>query len=164
VSITLVLTGPSGPVLGESVSTHHPNAIDVTSYSIGFVNPVTIGSATGGAGAGKVSLGELAISKPVDRSSPILFTALASGAHYNSADLYVENLDGVEIARIHLNTVFVSSEQEATSGERPVDSVSFVYGSVFWTYNVLNSDGTVASTTSGGWDQVRNISCPNPTC
>jgi hypothetical protein len=42
-------------IVGESVDKTHPNTIAVTAFSFGIENPTTIGSASGGAGAGKPS-------------------------------------------------------------------------------------------------------------
>jgi type VI protein secretion system component Hcp len=165
-AIYLVLTpsGAQAPILGESVSANHPGAIDVQAYSMGISNQTTIGSASGGAGAGKASFAALNITKALDRTSPLLLTVVASGSHFASADLYVEDLEGHVITWIHLGTVFVDSESESGDGQRPVDSLSLEFGTMFWTYNVLNANGTIASSTTGGWDQIHNTSCPVVNC
>src|SRR6516225_8190153 len=43
-------------ITGESTDSKHKGEIEIYSFSLGASNPTTIGSATGGAGAGKVSL------------------------------------------------------------------------------------------------------------
>ena len=164
VAIYLVLTTNTGPVLGESVSDNHPNAIDVQSYSLGVSNPVSIGSATGGAGAGKASFSALNILKRVDRSSPILMKDVAAGTHFLTADLYVEDLTGRLITLVHLNHVFMESEQDSGGGQFPVESLSMVFQSIFWTYYPQNSDGTNGTPTTGGWDAVMNKSCAEAAC
>jgi type VI secretion system secreted protein Hcp len=165
VAIYLVLTDTSGtPVQGESVSEHHPDAIDVQAYSMGVSNPVTIGGATGGAGAGKASFSELNVSKPLDRSSPVLMHDLARGAHYRSADLYVEDLNGRLINWFHMETVFVSSLQDSGGGQLPAESLSLVYGALVWTYYPQNSDGSSGTPITEGWDAIRNTDCPGIPC
>ena len=163
VAIYLVLTKNTGPVLGESVSEHHPNAIDVQSYSMGVSNPVAISVGTG-LGSGKASFSALNVLKRLDRSSPILLKDVALGTHFSTADLYVEDLTGRLITQVHLNDVFMESVQDSGGGQFPAESISMVFQSLFWTYYVQNPDGSNGTPTTGGWDAVRNISCPDPAC
>lgn len=163
VAIYLVLTKNTGPVLGESVSESHPNAIDVQSYSMGVSNPISVSSGTG-MGAGRASFSALSIIKRLDRSSPILLRDVALGSTFTTADLYVEDLSGRLITWVHLNHVFMESEQDSGGGQFPTESLSMVFQSIFWTYYPQNSDGSSGSPTTGGWDAVRNISCPDPVC
>jgi type VI secretion system secreted protein Hcp len=162
VNIYLVLTGPSGPILGESVSEHHPDAIDVQSYSVGGTMPVDVTAGSGGSIAtGRLAFSEMTIAKQLDRSSPSLLSMLAQGRNL-SADIYVENLEGTLLTWIHLNNAFLTGQQSAGGPQRPVESLSLAFGSMFWTYYVLNPDGSVGSTVTGGWDTIRNRSCSEP--
>lgn len=66
----LKITTPD--VAGESSDSKHPGEIELYSFSLGAHNTTTIGSATGGAGAGKVSFSSFSIMKKTDKTSPIL--------------------------------------------------------------------------------------------
>src|ERR1700740_1535883 len=46
---------------------------EIKDFSFGVENPTTIGSATGGAGAGKVKFHEFVIKKVTDSASPVFF-------------------------------------------------------------------------------------------
>src|SRR6478672_10067001 len=70
-------------ITGESTDSKHKGEIEIYSFSLGASNPTTIGSATGGAGAGKVSLSSFNFMKKTDKVSPVLFQACASGVHYD---------------------------------------------------------------------------------
>jgi hypothetical protein len=46
---------------------------EIKDFSFGVENPTTIGSATGGAGAGKIKFNEFSITKTTDSASPNFF-------------------------------------------------------------------------------------------
>jgi type VI protein secretion system component Hcp len=48
-------------------------AFEIKDFSFGVENPTTIGSATGGAGAGKIKFNEFTIKKTSDSASPAFF-------------------------------------------------------------------------------------------
>jgi|GEM_PF-5437782 len=48
-------------------------AFEIKDFSFGVENPTTIGSATGGAGAGKIKFNEFTIKKTSDSASPTFF-------------------------------------------------------------------------------------------
>jgi type VI secretion system secreted protein Hcp len=129
--------------------------ISILSFSWGLSNPVTIGSAGGGAGAGKASFSSLNVMKNVDSSSIALILASAKGTHYQSGTFTVTWGTGPNTAKLvmDLGQVFVESVQQSGSGGvAPTESVSFAYGSVHWTF----SDGS--GTTSGDWNIATNSS------
>ena len=74
-------------VPGESSDAAHKGWIEVSSFSWGASGHSNIGSASSGGGAGKVSMHEIVITKPTDRSSPLLRTAAANGRHFNAVKL-----------------------------------------------------------------------------
>ena len=53
----------------ESLDKAFLNAIQLGEFTLGMENKTTIGSATGGAGAGKVQFAEFTIKKVVDKAS-----------------------------------------------------------------------------------------------
>jgi type VI secretion system Hcp family effector len=77
----------------QSVAATFPNAtvISVSSFELGIENPVSLGSATGGAGAGKVQFDPLIIQKAVDHASPSLFSAASSGRNFQAVQLYLRS-------------------------------------------------------------------------
>src|ERR687886_324578 len=91
-------------VKGESKDNKHPNEIDVLSWTWGLSNH---GSAHvgGGAGAGKVNVQDVQVTKYVDSSSPKLLLACCSGNHYPNALLTVRKAGGdspVEYVKIKM--------------------------------------------------------------
>ena len=91
---------PSTPVTGEPTmdayyKTFAPNtAVEIRSFSLGVENITTIGSTTGGMGAGKIKLKEAYIEKSVDLLTPSLYKVSASGAHFDKMQLFIRKAGG----------------------------------------------------------------------
>ena len=90
-------------------------AFEIKDWSFGVENPTTIGSATGGAGAGKVKFNEFTIKKTSDQASPLFFESSAAGTHYKKATLFCRKAGGDPknagsiFLKIQMSDVLVSS-------------------------------------------------------
>jgi type VI secretion system secreted protein Hcp len=144
----------SQPGMGEI-----KDVIVVNDFSLGVENPTTIGSATGGAGAGKAKFNEFQIKKTTDNASPVLFKNLAAGAHYKKAVLTVRKPGSAKPYMTYtFETVFTTKIDWSGPGdEGPEESISFVYGKLVVQSDGTNADGKTATVTSG-WNQVLNKS------
>src|SRR5688500_16892574 len=69
-----------GDIKGESLDSKHKDEIEVLSFSWGLTNASTAGSGAG-AGAGKPAFQELSIVHKIDKASPSLMSACATGKH-----------------------------------------------------------------------------------
>lgn len=136
---------------GEVTAKGHEKWIEVLSWSFGVTNPTTIGSSTGGAGAGKASFQDLHFVQNSQSSSPKLLQALARGDHLKSALLtFVKGESNpVEYLKIKLEDVLVSSFQaggaEGSNNDLPSESVSLNFAKIEWNYTPQNSDGTTVA-------------------
>src|SRR5438105_10233323 len=81
-------------VPGDGSHTAHPSGFEIKDFSFGVENPTTIGSATGGAGAGKVKFNEFTIHKNVDSASPAFFRNCCAGAHYDKVTVAMRKAGG----------------------------------------------------------------------
>ncbi len=147
-------TAVPGTVIGQ-LTLDAGAPIQIQSYSWGVSNPGSIGSAGGGAGAGKASFSTLNLMKNVDTTSALLLKATATGEHFAKAVLTVQWGTGAttSTAKYELGTVFVESVQHSgAGGSTPTESVSLLYGSVKWSF----SEGSGGPPASGGWDIVGN--------
>ena len=135
------------------------DVIVVNDFSLGVENPTTIGSATGGAGAGKVKFNEFQIKKTTDNASPAFFKNLAAGAHYKKAVLTVRKPgSGKPYMTYTFETVFTTKIDWSGPGdEGPEESITFVYGKLVVQSDGTNADGKTATVTSG-WNQITNKS------
>jgi type VI protein secretion system component Hcp len=80
----------------------------VTLFSIEAMNSSSIGSAGGGAGAGKATIKPLVISKAPDDCTPLLFRAVFTGQHFQTATLQVGTNKAPVLFTIQLKTVIVT--------------------------------------------------------
>ena len=69
-----------GDIKGESLDSKHKDEIEVLSFSWGVTNSASIGSG-GGGGAGKATFQDLSFHHGIDKASPGLLRACATGEH-----------------------------------------------------------------------------------
>jgi type VI protein secretion system component Hcp len=115
-------------------------------FNFGFHNATTIGSATGGAGAGKAKFDELNVAALFSANSPVLLKALVIGAHYETAVLTQRDASGNPVAAWALGTVFVTDDGVKSGTPLPTETLTFAFGSI--------TEATSAHSTS--WSQVLN--------
>jgi type VI secretion system secreted protein Hcp len=139
-------------------------AMEIYSFSLGASNPVTIGSAAGGMGAGKVSLSSFNFMKKTDSASPALFKACAEGTHYTQVSVDLRKSGGAKPV-VYLSYVFKecmieSIQWSGSSGgdDTPTESVSLAYGEVTINYTPQLATGGQGKLISAQWDQVKNVS------
>jgi len=160
-------------VPGESQDKSHKDEIQVLNWSIGAAQ-ATIASVGGtGGGAGKVKFQDFRITKPVDKASPKLMLACASGQHFTNllftarraggtqADYWTMKLSPVLVSSWELDSgLDGSSGGGVASGDKygmPVESVSFTFGKMDITYNAQNPDGTKGAAVAAGWNLQENV-------
>jgi type VI secretion system secreted protein Hcp len=140
--------------------------IEVSSFSFGQSNTSTIGSATGGAGAGKVKFNEFTIKKTTDKASPVFFKAFHSGQH----DSCTVNFDRQNTSEtqpfmtFHMENVMISSYHVSSGGDRPTESISFNFTKIEFKDNVHPSPSptTGSNTTGGTLVPGTNLTNPSP--
>src|SRR5579863_9735345 len=82
---------------GESTDDKYKGYVEVSSFSFGATHMQTLGSATTGAGSGRAQLGELQISKVVDKSSAIFFQKACIGEHFPKGKFVVRKAGGTQM-------------------------------------------------------------------
>lgn len=152
-----ISTSGTPAIVGESKDATHTNAINILSYEFGADNQASLGSATGGAGAGKVKFNEIVITKPVDTSSPTLFKDLSSGEHFQNMVLTVRKSgETQDFLQITMGLVFVSHYSQSSTGDTPTETIAFDFGNIKIEYKPHTSPGVLGSSVVDGWDQVAN--------
>lgn len=145
---------------GESKDKSHSNEIDI--LSILWSNAVQ-SSRTGA--PGKASPSDLlSVTKSIDKATPKLFEALATGKHIDEATLVVRKAGStpVEYLKYTLQDVMVTSYSTSGSDDIPTESISFNYGRIEVQYTELNADGTPGKVTVRGWDYTKKQAyCPS---
>ena len=147
---------------GESNNDRHAGEIDLVGFRTGLMQKV-INSATGGAGAGKPAFTPLKVFKYIDKASIPIFVACAVGKNLRKATLSIARSGGdtpSDYFVIVLSDVFVSSvndSTETTDGEgNLLETVTFEYAKIEWTYTPQNVDGSPGTPIKGGYDLKLN--------
>lgn len=148
--------------VGESLDAAFKGAIQVVDFSLGAENVTTIGSSTGGAGAGKARLREFVVRRNADKASGPLFQACCTGAHFPEAVLSVRKTSGTAATGVvyltyRFSMVFCSKVEWTGPGDEGVEeAVTFTYGALQVVYQPLNgSTGAAAgSSSTTSWNQV----------
>ena len=142
---------------GESANEGHKDEIEILSFSFGATQT---GGTTGGAGAGKVIFSDISFTKPVDKSTPLLYLTCAQGKHIPTAVLYGRKAGerNTDYLVITLSDVLISSVQTGGSaGDRPTESISLNYTKIEFSYARQKSDGSYDAPVKTGWDIKQNI-------
>lgn len=144
---------------GESNDAAHRRWIDIAAWSWNISNSGSIHSG-GGGGAGKAAFADLTITKWVDRSTPHLMLAAASGKHFKNAVLVVRRAGHrpVEFLEIRLTEVLVTSVATGASGEenRLTETITLNFGKVEVDYVPQKPDGSEDSKVPFQWDLRTN--------
>jgi type VI secretion system secreted protein Hcp len=140
-------------------------AFEIKDFTFGVENPTTIGSATGGAGAGKIKFNEFTIKKTTDKASAAFFKNCCAGAHYDTVTIAMRKAGGdpeaagMAFLQFKFATVFTTKIDWSGPGdEGPEESITFVYGKLGIKYTTQEQTGTQIGDSITGWDQVLNKS------
>lgn len=149
-----------GDIKGESRDEKHKDKIDVLAWSWGMSNSGTAHLGTG-AGAGKVSIQDLSVTKYVDKSSPFLLLACCNGKHYTEANLIVRKAgeNPVEYIKIKMEEVMITSVSTGGSGgeDRLTENVVLNFAKVKVDYTPQKPDGTADTAIPMTWNIVANV-------
>lgn len=134
-----------GDIKGESQDDKHKDEIEVLSFSWGVTNAGVI-SAGGGGGAGKATFQDLSIVHNIDKSSPLLMKACATGTHLKDA-IITHRKAGKgqqEYLIFKLNDVIITGVTHGGGGGQPYsESVSLAFAKVDLEYKPHKADGSL---------------------
>lgn len=144
---------------GESSDGKHKSEIDVESWSWG-ASQAGAGSFGGGGGAGKVSMQDFSFSMKVNKASPKLMLACATGDHIKQATLTCRKAGGdqQEYMKVVMSDILVSSYQAGGSvgSVIPMDQISLNFSKIEFEYKPQKADGSLDSPVKTGWDLKKN--------
>ena len=148
---------------GESQDRRHKDEIEILSFSWG-VSQTGTPSTGGGGGAGKATFQDFHFVSRVQKSSPKLFLACASGQHLKEAVLSVRRAASSgrseDFYTVTLSDLLVSSFQQGGTGDStdssPMDQISMNYAKIRIDYAVQDPRGALGDHFVAGWDQHQN--------
>ena len=141
---------------GESGDAKHKNEIDLESWSWGETQSGSHAFG-GGGGAGKVSMQDFHFVMRVNKASPKLFLACATGEHIPKAVLTCRKAGGKqeEFLKVNFTDLLVSSYQTGGSGGSdiiPMDQISLNFAKIEVEYKMQDSKGQTTSPVKAGYD------------
>jgi type VI secretion system secreted protein Hcp len=145
---------------GESKDQKHAGEIQLQSWSWGETQSGAM-SAGGGGGAGKVSMQDFHFVMEVNKASPKLLLACASGQHIASATLTCRKAgtEQQEFLQYKFYELLISSFQTGGSGGSsilPQDQISFNYTKIEVQYKEQTDTGSLGGAVTAGWDLKKN--------
>lgn len=146
-------------VPGESTDSKHKNEIDLLSWSWGETNSGSHAYG-GGGGAGKVSMNDFSFTMNVNKASPKLFLACATGQHIKEALLVCRKAgkEQQEYLKIKFSDLLISSYQTGgSSGDVvPVENITFNFDKIEISYAPQKKEGGLDSPVVHNWSQKEN--------
>lgn len=146
-------------IKGESKDAGHTNEIDVLSWSWGVAQG---GSAQtgGGSGTGKASVSDISFTKPVDKSTPLLFQMCCAGTAITKALLTVRKAGDkpLEYLKITMNQGIISSVHVGADRGHDVltETITLNFASFTYEYTPQKPDGSGDASVVKGYDIAGN--------
>jgi type VI secretion system secreted protein Hcp len=133
-------------VKGESKDAQHKDEIDVLSWSWGVSQSGTMAHG-GGGGAGKATFQDLIFTHHIDKASPLLLKACATGQHIKDVTITVRKAgkNPQDYLVIKLTDVLVTNVSLGLAAESAVtfESVSLQFAKVDFEYKGQKPDGSL---------------------
>lgn len=133
-----------GDIKGESTDAKHKDEIEVLSFSWGVTNSGSA-SAPGGSGAGKATAQDLSIVHAIDKASPALLRACATGMHLKDATITHRKAGKgqAEYLVVKLSDVLVTAVTHGGSGDASSENVSLSFAKIALEYRPQKADGSL---------------------
>ncbi len=135
-----------GTIKGESQDAKHKDEIEVLSWSWGVSQSGTL-THGGGGGAGKASFHDFNFTHHVDKASPLLMKACATGEHIQEATITVRKAGKgqQEYLVIKMTDVLVTSVSTSISaeGDAAAEGVALAFAKVDLEYKPQKADGSL---------------------
>jgi len=134
-----------GDIKGESLDSKHKDEIEVLSYSWGVTNAGSMGYGSGG-GEGKSTFHDLSFVHKIDKSSPILMQACATGVHLKEATITHRKAgkEQHEYLIVKMNDVIITGVTHGGNGDgNHSENVSLAFAKVAVEYKPQKPDGSL---------------------
>jgi len=153
----------NGETQDKSMKALKPTPFDISEWSFGISQTVSMGSASGGASSGKVSFDPFTIKKVVDKSSPYFFATLCTGGHYKTVNLLVRKSgvaagkSGAIYLEIDFYMAFITKIDWSHDDTAPTEEITFDYGAMQISYKKqMPTGGLDTKTQTTAWNKLNN--------
>ena len=135
-----------GDIKGESPDSKHKDEIEVLSWSWGVQQSGTMAHG-GGGGEGKANFNDFNFTHHIDKASPVLLKACATGEHIKEATITVRKAGKgqQEFLIVKMNDVLITSVNPSGSGDSAAtaESVAMQCSKVDLEYKPQKADGSL---------------------
>jgi type VI secretion system secreted protein Hcp len=160
VDMFLKLEGKSGAIEGESADDSHANEIEVLSWTWGMTQHGS-GHSGQGSGAGKVNVGDIQITKYIDKSTPTIMKMCCKGDHIPTATLVVRKAgtNPVEYVKLVMKNCLVSGLTSGGTGgsDRLTENLSLNFSEFHYEYTPQDADQAGGASIPMGWNIAKNV-------
>lgn len=142
---------------GESVAQGHTNEVDIRSFAWGAANAA--GPTGTGAGAGKVAFENATFTKAVDRASPLLFQALATGQRIKQSILTIRQGNRpAQLTSITFANCLITSITELFTSDADISQETIVmnFTQFHISYTPQKASGSADTPVTAGWNVTAN--------
>lgn len=147
-------------IKGESKDAKHAGETQILAWSWGMSNSGTAHMG-GGAGAGKVNVQDISITKYIDSGTPDLMLAACNGKHFKTATLVVRKAGEkpLEYLTIKMEDLMVTAVSTGGSGgeDRLTENVTLNFANVKLIYKAQKADGSGDADITFGWKIAANV-------
>lgn len=148
-----------GDIKGESLDSKHKDEVEVLTWSWGVSQTGASGTG-GGAGTGKASFNDFSFTHRIDKASPNLLKACATGEHIKEATITARKAGKgqQEFLIIKMNDVIVTSValSSAADTSATAESVALRFAKVDFEYKPQKPDGSLDAGVSFKYDIKAN--------
>jgi len=132
-----------GDIKGESLDDKHKDEIEVLTWSWGVTNAGTTGGA--GGGAGKASFHDLSFTHKIDKASPVLMQACATGVHLKEATITHRKAGKgqQDFLIFKMNDLVITGVTSDDSEGGQLETVSLAFAKVDLEYRPQKRDGSL---------------------
>ena len=135
-------------------------AFALSSFSFDTTSTRTIGSATSGAGVGKVQFEKFQFVMRLDQYSSTLFQDLAAGTVLKTVQIVVREPSGrgtdIPVAQYVLKNVVLTDLHVSAQSQSPTETIQGVYGAIQFVVYQQTATGQTKPGQIGGWNQITN--------
>jgi type VI secretion system secreted protein Hcp len=134
-----------GDIKGESLDDKHKDEIEVQSFSWGVTNSGSMASGSGG-GEGKATFHDLSFVHNIDKASPVLMQACATGVHMKEATITHRKAGKgqQEFLVVKMNDVIITGVTHGGSGDGGhSENVTLAFAKVNVEYKPQKPDGSL---------------------
>ena len=134
-----------GDIKGESLDDKHKDEIEVLSFSWGVTNTGSAGTG-GGGGAGRATFQDLSIVHNIDKATPKLLEACATGTHFKDATITHRKAGKgqQEFLIVKMNDVIITAVAHGGTTAQPAsETVTLAFAKVDFEYKPQKPDGSL---------------------